>query len=238
MSCNHDDATRAVRGQAPRATGFWPKAALWQAMGYGRRWVVILSVCCVAAACSTPPPAPQQLSDAGTEPSPPEYIIGPLDQVQIYVAGTPELSVTVPVRPDGRLSTPLVADMPAAGKTPSRLARDIQTALIPYVQEPEVSVVVQEFADTSAYTVRVMGAVAAPKPVPYRPYMTVLDAMIAAGGLGEFAAGNRAVLIRGQQSGNEEVYRLRLQDLLTDADLSANAPVLPGDVIIVPESLL
>jgi polysaccharide export outer membrane protein len=199
---------------------------------------IILGIGAVVAACGAPPPPPQQLAEAGVEPAPPEYIIGPLDQVQIYVAGAPELSVTVPVRPDGRISTPLVADMLAAGKTPAQLSRDVQSALLPYVQDPEVSVVMQEFADTSAYTVRVMGAVANPRPVPFRPYMTVLDAMIAAGGLGEFAAGNRAVLIRGHQGGREEVYRLRLQDLLTDADLSANAPVLPGDVIIVPESLL
>lgn len=203
-----------------------------------RKRTVVLSLCALVVACGGPPAPPGQLSDLGAQASPAQYIIGPLDQVQIFVAGAPELSVTVPVRPDGRVSTPLVQDMVAAGKTPSQLARDLQQALRPYVQEPEVSVVVQEFADTSAYTVRVMGAVDAPKPVPYRPNMTVLDALIAAGGLGEFAAGNRAVLIRGQHTGNEEVYRLRLSDLLTDADLSANAPVLPGDVIIVPESLL
>jgi polysaccharide export outer membrane protein len=154
------------------------------------------------------------------------------------VAGVPELSVTVPVRPDGRISTPLVQDLTAAGSTPGQLAASLERALEPFVQDPDVSVVVQEFADTSAYTVRVMGAVATPSPVPYRPRMTVLDAMIAAGGLGEFAAGNDAVLIRNDQEKGEQVYRLRIEDLLVDADLSANAPVLPGDVIIVPESLL
>ena len=134
--------------------------------------------------------------------------------------------------------TPLVQDLEAAGNTPSQLALRFEQALKPYVQDPDVSVVVQQFADTSAYTVRVMGAVTTPSPVPYRPNMTVLDALVAAGGLAEFAAGNDAVLIRNDQKEGEQVYGLRIEDLLVDADLSANAPVLPGDVIMVPESLL
>jgi polysaccharide export outer membrane protein len=211
---------------------------LRQALAVTRRGALILSACGLMVACGTPPPAPQKLLETETGTAAPDYIIGPLDQLQVHVASAPELSVTVPVRPDGRISTPLVQDMPAAGKTPSQLARDLENALRPYIQQPDVSVVVQNFADTSAYTIRVMGAVANPKPVPYRPYMTVLDAMIAAGGLGQFAAGNRAVLIRGGRDRAQQVYRLRLDDLLTNADLSANAPVQPGDVIVVPESLL
>jgi len=202
-----------------------------------RASLFLASLCGMVVACSPPPP-PQSLPDASAALGAPRYVIGPLDQVQIFVAGVPELSVTVPVHPDGWISTPLVQDIQAAGKTPSELARDIETALQPYVQEPDVSVLVQQFADTSAYTVRVMGAVKNPMAVPYRPRMTVLDAMVAADGLGEFAAGNRAVLIRSQQDGGEEVYQLRLNDLLSDADLSANVPVLPGDVIMVPEGLL
>ena len=202
-----------------------------------RTSIVVLGACSVVVACGPPPP-PQALSEAGAPVGAPRYVIGPLDQVQIFVAGVSELSATVPVQPDGRISTPLVEDIEAAGKTPSQLARDIEIALRPYVQEPDVSVIVQQFADTSAYTVRVMGAVKKPMSVPYRPNMTVLDAMVAADGLDEFAAGNRAVLIRGQQDGGQEVYQLRLKDLLNEADLSANAPVLPGDVIMVPEGLL
>ena len=213
------------------------------AAALARHWIglaksiVILSAFGAVVACGPPPPPRAQ--DAGAAVGTPRYVIGPLDQVQIFVAGAPELSVTVPVHPDGWISTPLVEDMQAAGKTPSELARDLEAALRPYVQQPDVSVIVQQFADTSAYTVRVMGAVKKPLSVPYRPNMTVLDAMVAADGLGEFAAGNRAVLIRAhQEGGGEEVYQLRLEDLLDEADLSANAPVLPGDVIMVPEGLL
>lgn len=198
--------------------------------------IVILSLCAAVVACSRSLPPPQELPDSAA--STPRYVIGPLDQLQIFVAGAPELSVIVPVNPDGWISTPLVEDIQAAGKMPSELASEIEAALRPYVQEPDVSVVMQQFADTSAYTVRVMGAVKNPMSVPYRPRMSVLDAMVAADGLDEFAAGNRAVLIRGNQGGGEDVYRLRLQDLLVEADLSANAPVRPGDVIIVPEGLL
>lgn len=197
-----------------------------------------LLVFLVACQSSPPPPPPQTLDEAAAAVTIPEYVIGPLDQVQIHVAGVSELSVTVPVRPDGRISTPLVQDLEAAGNTPDQLARNLEKALESYVQDPNVSVVVQEFADTSAYTVRVMGAVETPSPVPFRPNMTVLDAMIAAGGLAEFASGNDAVLIRKDQEKGEQVYRLRVEDLIVDADLTANAPVLPGDVIIVPEGLL
>lgn len=200
--------------------------------------VIIASLCGFIVACSPTKPPPKIISKVDGPVAIPEYVIGPLDQVQIHVAGVPELSATVPVRPDGRISTPLVQDLMAAGSTPSQLAQRFEVALQPFVQNPDVSVVVQQFADTSAYTVRVMGAVATPNPVPYRPNMTVLDAMIAAGGLGEFASGNDAVLIRNDKEGGEQVYGLRIEDLLVDADLSANAPVLPGDVIIVPESLL
>jgi polysaccharide biosynthesis/export protein len=201
-----------------------------------RKGALVLGACWAVVACapSPPPPALAETAPVGA----PRYVIGPLDQVQIFVAGAPELSVSAPVHPDGWISIPMVQDVQAAGKTPNELAAEIETALRPYVQDPEVSVLVQQFADTSAYTVRVMGAVKNPMAVPYRPNMTVLDAMVAADGLDEFAAGNRAVLIRTGPEGGEDVYKLRLQDLLGNADLSANARVLPGDVIMVPEGLL
>jgi polysaccharide biosynthesis/export protein len=205
-------------------------------LGSARKGLLVLGVCCLVAACGPPPPPPALAETAPA--AAPRYVIGPLDQVQVFVAGAPELSVSVPVHPDGWISIPMVQDIQAAGKTPNELADEIETALRPFVQDPEVSVLVQQFADTSAYTVRVMGAVANPMAVPYRPNMTVLDAMVAADGLDEFAAGNRAVLIRARPDGGEEVYKLRLEDLLDEADLSANAPVLPGDVIMVPEGLL
>jgi polysaccharide export outer membrane protein len=220
----------------PAAAHFASPAVL-QAMSLVRKCIGTVGACGLLIACGPPPP-PQALADVSPEAGPPRYVIGPLDQVQVFVAGAPELSVSVPVHPDGWISTPLVSDIQAAGKTPSELADDIETALQPYVQDPDVSVIVQRFADTSAYTVRVMGAVKAPTAVPYRPNMTVLDALVAADGLDEFAAGNRAVLIRGGEGGSQEVFQLRLEDLLDEADLTANAPVRPGDVIMVPEGLL
>ena len=205
-------------------------------LGLARKEMLVLGMCCTVVACGppSPPPALAETAPVGA----PRYVIGPMDQVQVFVAGAPELSVSVPVHPDGWITIPMVQDIQAAGKTPNELAEEIETALRPFVQDPEVSVLVQQFADTSAYTVRVMGAVANPMAVPYRPNMTVLDAMVAADGLDEFAAGNRAVLIRTRPGGGEDVYKLRLEDLLYEADLSANAPVLPGDVIMVPEGLL
>jgi polysaccharide export outer membrane protein len=227
-----------MRHHARRRSGTErPANPVRQSLALVRKRLVVLGACGLLVACGPPPP-PQTLAAAGGTTGAPRYVIGPLDQVQIFVAGAPELSATVPVHPDGWISTPLVTDIQAAGKTPSELADDIETALQPYVQNPDVSVIVQRFADTSAYTVRVMGAVKTPTSVPYRPNMTVLDAMVAADGLDEFAAGNRAVLIRPNQAGGEQVYQLRLEDLLDEADLSANAPVRPGDVIMVPEGLL
>jgi polysaccharide biosynthesis/export protein len=205
-------------------------------LGFARKEMLVLGMCCAVVACGrpSPPPALAETAPVGA----PRYVIGPMDQVQVFVAGAPELSVSVPVHPDGWITIPMVQDIQAAGKAPNELAEEIETALRPFVQDPEVSILVQQFADTSAYTVRVMGAVANPMAVPYRPNMTVLDAMVAADGLDEFAAGNRAVLIRTRPGGGEDVYKLRLEDLLDEADLSANAPVLPGDVIMVPEGLL
>lgn len=219
--------TAAVRAASPLVSPF---------SGTVGKAALAVCVCCLVVACGRPPPPPDlaETAPAGT----PRYVIGPLDQVQIFVAGAPELSVSAPVHPDGWISMPMVQDIQAAGKTPNELAQDIETALRPFVQDPDVSVLVQQFADTSAYTVRVMGAVKNPMAVPFRPNMTVLDALVAADGLDEFAAGNRAVLIRTRPGGGEDVYKLRLADLLDNADLSANAAVLPGDVIMVPEGLL
>jgi polysaccharide export outer membrane protein len=181
-------------------------------------------------------PDPPALTDEDIYDSP-EYVIGALDTVQIFVWRVPELSVTVPVRPDGRISIPLVEDLPAAGKTPSRLARDIETALRAYIQEPKASVVVEQFADQTGSMVQVIGEVANPVSVHYRPQMSVLDVMAAAQGLSEYADGNNAKLIR-KVEGEEMTYRVRLEDLLTDGEMTANARVRPGDLIVVPKSLL
>lgn len=168
--------------------------------------------------------------------SAPDYLIGPLDQLEIFVWRAPELSTNVTVRPDGRISTPLVDDMVASGKTPSQLAADLKIALEQYVKTPEVTVIVSNFSSTFDQQVRVLGEAQKPIALPYQSGMTVLDVMVAVGGLTEFAAGNRAVLIRGTGE-NRKSYRLKLDDLLRKGKITANVPMLPGDVILIPESV-
>lgn len=167
-----------------------------------------------------------------------EYKIGPLDTLNIHVWRNPELSAEeIQVRPDGRLTIPLVRDMPAAGKTPTMLQEDIRLQLSQYIQDPIVSVIVTEFNGQFSQQVRIVGSSEKPAALPYRANMTVLDAMIAVGGLGEFAAGNRAKLIRSdRKTGKAVEYRLRLSDLLRRGDSTANVLLLPGDTIIIPES--
>lgn len=179
--------------------------------------------------------APATASAAAT--TAPDYLIGPLDQLEVFVWRSPELSTKITVRPDGRISTPLVEDMVASGKTPSQLASDLEGALREYVRTPEVTVIVSGFSSTFDQQVRVLGEAQQPIALPYQAGMTVLDVMVAVGGLTEFAAGNRAVLIRGQGE-DRQSYRLRLNDLLRKGNISANVPVLPGDVILIPESAL
>ena len=168
-----------------------------------------------------------------------EYVIGPLDQLSINVWRNPELSATnIQVRPDGRISIPLVTDMPAVGKTPAMLQDDIRLHLSQFIEQPIVSVIVTKFAGTFSQQVRIIGATEKPASIPYRANMTVLDAMIAVGGLNEFAAGNRAKLIRfDQRIGRQREYSLRLSDLLRRGDSKANVMLAPGDVIIIPESV-
>jgi polysaccharide export outer membrane protein len=167
-----------------------------------------------------------------------EYVIGPLDQLQIFVWRNPELSAEVQVRPDGRITTPLITDMPAVGKTPAMLADDLKYALGEYIKDPIVSVIVKSFSGNTSQQIRVVGATAKPAAIPFRANMTVLDAMIAVGGLSEFAAGNRSRLVRvDKQSGRQVEYKLRLSDLLKNGDIRANVRLEPGDVIIIPESM-
>lgn len=166
-----------------------------------------------------------------------EYVIGPLDELTIFVWRNPELGASVQVRPDGRITTPLITDMPAVGKTPSMLSEDIKLQLSQYIQEPIVSVIVNKFAGTFSQQVRIVGATEKPASIPFRANMTLLDAMIAVGGLSEFAAGNKARLIRfDKQSGKQKEYAVRIGDLLRKGDTKANVLLMPGDVIIIPES--
>ncbi|WP_340148674.1 XrtA/PEP-CTERM system exopolysaccharide export protein [uncultured Sneathiella sp.] len=165
----------------------------------------------------------------------PQYIIGPQDELDVFVWQNPDLSVTVPVRPDGRISTPLVDDMMAATKTSQELARDIEKVLTKYVKDPLVTVTVRSFNGPYNQQIRIVGQAAEPKAIPYRNDMTVLDAIIAVGGMTEFAAGNRAVIVR-NEDGGQQSYNVRLDDLIVDGDVSANVPLLPGDIIIIPQS--
>ena len=167
-----------------------------------------------------------------------EYVIGPMDQLNIFVWRNPELSAKVQVRPDGRITTPLISDMPAVGKTPAMLADDLKYALGEYIKDPIVSVIVENFSGTYSQQVRVVGATEKPASIPYRANMTALDAMIAVGGLSEFASGNRARLVRlDRQTGRQREYKIRLGDLLKNGDISANVRLEPGDVLIIPESM-
>lgn len=168
----------------------------------------------------------------------PDYVIAPLDILRVFVWRSPELSATVPVRPDGRISIPLAKDLQAAGRTPTELSAAIEVALKPFVQNPTTSVVVEKFADNSAQAVRILGEVKEPKAIPYRPHITALDAVAAAGGLTEFADGNSAKLIRRDSNSEGKTYRLKLEDLLVNGELSENAKLRPGDVVVVPQSLL
>jgi polysaccharide export outer membrane protein len=164
-----------------------------------------------------------------------EYLIGPGDAVNIIVWRNPEVSMSVPVRPDGKITTPLVEDLPAAGKTSTALARDIEKALSKYIQQPVVTVVVTSFLGNYEDQIRVIGQAAKPQALPYRRNMSLMDVMIAVGGTTEFAAGNRASLIR-TVDGKQQKYNVRLDDLIKDGDISANVPMRPGDVLVIPES--
>lgn len=175
------------------------------------------------------PPAPSEVASAEYR-----YKIGPLDALSIVVWRNPELSAALVVRPDGRISTPLVQDLMAAGRTPGELAAEIEQVLSKVIREPQVTVVVSGFQGTYSEQIRIVGEAAKPQAVPYRQDMTILDVMIQVGGITDFADGNSAVLVRGSEGGKQ--YGLRLRDLLKRGDISANAPMRPGDIVIVPQS--
>lgn len=178
---------------------------------------------------------PSARQSAGlSAPTSPDYLIGANDNLSVYVWRNPDLTITVPVRPDGRISVPLIEDLQAAGKTPTALARDIEAQLARYVQDPIVTVIVTGFVGPFAQQVRVVGEATRPQAIAFRENMTILDVMIQVGGLTPFAAGNRAMLVRNGLP--DRSYRVRLADLIKDGDVSANVDVLPGDVVIIPQS--
>jgi polysaccharide export outer membrane protein len=199
------------------------------------RTTIKLPLGCAAlflAACAMGPKYPPAPATTAVEAH--DYVIGPGDQVNLIVWRNPELSGSVPVRPDGKMTTPLVEDLVAAGKTASQLARDIEKALGKYIQDPVATVIVTTFVGPFTEQIRVIGQAARPQSLPYRERMTLMDVMIAVGGVTEFAAGNRASILRTSE-GNQQ-YSVRLEDLLRDGDLSANVEMRPGDVLVIPES--
>jgi len=164
-----------------------------------------------------------------------DYIIGAGDTINVIVWRNPEVSMVVPVRPDGKITTPLVEDIVANGKTPSDLARDIEKALAKFIQQPVVTVIVTAFAGPYEEQIRVIGQAAKPQALAYRKGMSLMDVLIAVGGMTDFAAGNKANLIR-TVDGKQQKLGVRLNDLLKDGDISANVPVRPGDVLVIPQS--
>lgn len=203
-------------------------------LGRWASWAPAVAIGLVLSGCSNGSPGD---AAAGTPTASEEasYLIGPGDKLNVFVWQNPDLSVNVPVRPDGRISIPLLQDVEAAQKTPTQLADEIRQGLSAYLREPHVTVIVTDFVGPYSRQVRVIGEAAEPKAIPYRTDMSVLDVMIAVGGLTQFAAGNRAVIVR-KTSEEKRELAVRLDDLLKDGDMSANVPVMPGDVLVIPQS--
>lgn len=197
--------------------------------------VLLLGVREARSADENDPPAPATSQrPASGSAGQGEYVIGPGDTLQVFVWRNPELSTIIPVRPDGKISTPLVEDMVAVGKTPSELARDVERVLGEYVRSPTVNIIVTQAVSTYSQ-VKVIGQVLKPQALPYREGMTVLDAVLAVGGLGPYASGNRAKVVRTENGKTREI-RIKLDDLVNRGAMKHNIALQPGDVLVVPES--
>jgi polysaccharide export outer membrane protein len=205
---------------------------LGKTMPRARRLMLLAGLAVSLMSCAPSSPPPPMTATASVSP---EYRIGPGDNLEVFVWRNPELSVTLPVRPDGRISTPLIEDLVATEKTPTQLARDIENALKNYVQQPVVTVMVTGFVGPYSRQVRVIGEAANPQAIPFSDNMTLLDVMIGVGGLTKFAAGNRAVIVRRTGSTTDQ-YTVQIDRLLKDGDVTANVPMMPGDVLIIPQS--
>jgi polysaccharide export outer membrane protein len=175
------------------------------------------------------PPAPRVAASPDYN-----YIIGPGDTLNVVVWRNPEISGAWPVRPDGKVTTTLVEDMPAAGRDPTTLAREIERTLSKYIRDPVVTVIVSGFQGPYSQQIRIIGEATHPQAIPYRQEMTALDVMIVVGGLTDFADGNRAILMRAAEGGKQ--YNVRLKDLIKKGDISANVDMKPGDIVLIPQS--
>lgn len=197
---------------------------------------LVMSVCLIAGAAVVQAQQPPVAADSPpSAASSADYIIGPGDELQVFVWRNPELSVTVPVRPDGKISTPLVENMVAIGKSPSQLARDIEKVLAEFVRTPQVNVIVNDAVSTFSQ-VKVVGQVRSPQALPFREGLRVLDVVLATGGLTDFASANRAKIVR-KVDGKDREIRVRLGNLLNKGDLSQNHELRPGDVLFVPQAM-
>jgi polysaccharide biosynthesis/export protein len=197
-------------------------------------WTWMLTLLVLTAGC-TGTRGPPELPDAAYLPAETDYVIAPGAVLNVFVWQHPDLSTTVPVRPDGKISTPLIEDMVAAGKTPTALARDMEEVLARYIRQPTVNIIMQTASPSFQQQVRVVGQAANPQALAYSEGMTLLDVMIQVGGLGQFAAGNRAKLVRRTAEGPVEIA-IRLDDLLNAGDMRQNVQIQPGDVVIIPEA--
>jgi polysaccharide export outer membrane protein len=228
-----------------------------QTGGAALRFAAVLPLVLAAAACAAGAVRPAGVSPAAASPtvSAPgaavapagtvvpagtvaeDYIIGAGDSLSVFVYRNPDLSEGgVAVRPDGRISTPLIEDIAAAGKTPTQLAREIEQKLSKYIQDPNVTVIVRSFIGPADRQVRVIGEAADPIAIPYRDHMTLLDVMIATKGLTKYASGNRATIVRLEPQGKQEIIKVRLSDLIKDGDITQNVEMKPGDTLIIPQS--
>jgi polysaccharide export outer membrane protein len=197
-------------------------------------WLVLSPLIVSCASSPTPAPAPARTPAEAKAPDS-NYIIGPGDSLEVFVWRNPDLTVTVPVRPDGKISTPLVEDMVAVGKTPPQLARDMEKVLSVYVREPKVNIIVTT-AVSELNHVQVVGQVQKPSALPYHEGMRVLDAVLAVGGLTQFASGNRARIVR-TENGKQTIIHVKVADLVNSGDVKQNVPLKPGDVLVVPQSI-
>ncbi len=204
-------------------------------IGRTMRWYSALLFAMTISACGGSSVQPSDLAPTAVASPTGAYLIGPGDTLDIFVWREPELSTSVPVRPDGRISTPLVEDMVAVGRTPTALAREIETVLSEYIRSPHVNVIVRSFVGTFGEQIRVIGQAAQPQSIVYRDRMTLMDVIIEVGGLTQFASGNRSRVIRNSGSETREI-RVRLNDLINEGDLGQNMLMQPGDVVIIPEA--
>ena len=205
--------------------GVWARVARWLTVCVG------VGALGVLAGCSTTGDFPSAPVSASTQDY--TYIVGPGDNINIIVWRNPEISMSVPVRPDGKFSTPLIDELVAQGKTSVQISREIEQQLSKYVRDPVVTVIVTGFVGPYDQQIRVVGEAARPQGIPFKQYMTLLDVMIAVGGLTDFADGNGASILRGSEANKQ--YAVRLQDLIKRGDVSANVEMKPGDILIIPQ---